>query len=88
MRLLLSNYWYFMKIVIFFALLIGINYTLNLNPVIGILTIPSDDDYREYPSSKYSYFAASYVKFVEASGARVMPIPYEADEATLDKYFS
>ncbi|CAD8138716.1 unnamed protein product [Paramecium pentaurelia] len=79
---------YFMKIIIFLVLLIGINYSLNLNPVIGILTIPSDEDYEDYPTSSYSYFAASYVKYVESSGARVMPIPYEADEATLDKYFS
>ncbi|CAK60474.1 unnamed protein product (macronuclear) [Paramecium tetraurelia] len=77
-----------MKIIIFLALFIGITYTLNLNPVIGILTIPSDEDYTEYPASKYSYFAASYVKYVESSGARVLPIPYEADEATLDRYFS
>ncbi|CAK72798.1 unnamed protein product (macronuclear) [Paramecium tetraurelia] len=77
-----------MKIILFFVLLIGIHHSLNLNPVIGILTIPSDEDYQDYPSSQYSYIAASYVKYVESSGARVMPIPYEADEATLDKYFS
>lgn len=40
-----------MKIIIFLALLIGINQSLNLNPVIGILTIPSDEDYKEYPST-------------------------------------
>lgn len=60
----------------------------NEAPVIGILTIPSDDDYTQYPSSQYSYFAASYVKYVESAGARVLPIPYEADEDTLTKYFN
>ncbi|CAD8054452.1 unnamed protein product [Paramecium sonneborni] len=77
-----------MKFIIFLALLVAINNSFNLNPVIGILTIPSDEDYIEYPKSQYSYFAASYVKYVESTGARVIPIPYEADEATLDRYFS
>ena len=34
-----------------------------------MLTIPSDDDYVDYPSSKYSYLAASYIKFIESAGA-------------------
>ena len=48
--------------------------------VIGVLTIPSDDDYVDYPSSKYSYLAASYIKFIESAGAQVIPIPYETTE--------
>lgn len=68
-------------------LLIGLIHTLNTSPTIGVLTIPSDDDYTEYPASTYSYLAASYVKYVESTGARVLPIPYEADESNLDKYF-
>ncbi|CAD8105104.1 unnamed protein product [Paramecium primaurelia] len=60
---------------------------INNNVVIGIFTQPSDPDYIDYPSSQYSYLAASYVKFVEMAGARVVPIPYEADNTILEKYF-
>lgn len=31
--------------------------------------------------------AASYVKLIEAGGARVIPIPYEADYSVLDEIF-
>jgi gamma-glutamyl hydrolase len=34
------------------------------------------------------YIAASYVKFVESAGARVVPIQYDADTATLMKLFN
>lgn len=57
----------------------------NPTPVIGVFTIPSD--YAQYPEDQYSYFAASYVKFLESGGARVVPIPYEADESVLEKIF-
>lgn len=77
-----------MNRVIFLCFCLSVITALNNSPVIGILTIPSDDDYTQYPSSKYSYFAASYVKYVESSGARVLPIPYEADETTLEAYFN
>lgn len=72
-----------MKFYIVFSL-IALIHSQNTNPVIGILTIPSDEDYTEFPESQYSYFAASYVKYVESTGARVLPIPYEVDEYTLD----
>lgn len=42
---------------------------LLAHPIIGILTIPSDADYTDYPSNQYSYLAASYVKFIENAGA-------------------
>ncbi|KAM3132210.1 hypothetical protein pb186bvf_015670 [Paramecium bursaria] len=54
-------------------------------PIIGILTQASD--YKGYPGDQYSYIAASYVKFVESSGARVVPIPYEANNTVLEEYF-
>jgi len=41
-------------------------------PVIGILTLPSD--VKGYDSVQYSYIASSYVKWIEASGAQVIPI--------------
>lgn len=48
----------------------------NLNtPIIGIVSIPSD--YSQYPGDKFSYFYASYVKYLEQAGAQVVPIPYD-----------
>ena len=42
----------------------------NNRPIIGILSVPSSSqDHR-------SYIAASYVKWVESGGARVVPLPY------------
>jgi gamma-glutamyl hydrolase len=61
--------------------------SINDNVVIGIFTQPSDSDYVDYPASQYSYLAASYVKFVEMAGARVVPIPYEANNTVLEQYF-
>jgi gamma-glutamyl hydrolase len=58
---------------------------VNDSPVIGIMTLPSE--YNEYPSSDYAYLAASYVKFIESAGARVVPIPYEASNSTLETIF-
>lgn len=48
----------------------------NYTPIIGILTQEvSKLIYREYPDKEYhSYVAASYVKFVESAGGRVVPI--------------
>lgn len=40
------------------------------NPVIGIFT----QTYNDTPTVKSSYIAASYVKFIEMSGAQVVPI--------------
>jgi gamma-glutamyl hydrolase len=48
---------------------------LNDRPVIGILTIPTD--YSE-PVFRYE-LPASYVKWVEAAGGRVVPIPYDLE---------
>ena len=51
-------------------------------PVIGVLSLPMD---LPPPLANYSsYFVASYVKWLEAGGARVVPILYDAPaEATL-----
>lgn len=52
------------------------NVELNDVPIIGILTQePSKLIIRKYPDKEYvSYLAASYVKFVESAGGRVVPI--------------
>lgn len=48
-------------------------------PVIGIISIPVES---WYPETDKSYIAASYVKFVEAGGSRVVPIPWDATNIT------
>jgi gamma-glutamyl hydrolase len=51
-------------------------------PIIGILTLPNT----AYAKSHgYSYFPASYVKWVESGGARVVPIPYDLSSVELAK---
>lgn len=50
---------------------------LNFRPVIGILSHPGDGaSGRLNNSTNASYIAASYVKFVESAGARVIPLIY------------
>ncbi|CAM0954571.1 unnamed protein product [Alopecurus aequalis] len=56
-------------------------------PVIGIVTHPGDGAAgRISNGTSTSYIAASYVKFVEAGGARVIPLIYnEPEERILEK---
>ncbi|XP_011620471.1 gamma-glutamyl hydrolase 2 isoform X3 [Amborella trichopoda] len=60
---------------------------LYYQPVIGILTHPGDGaSGRLMNGSHVSYIAASYVKFCEAAGARVIPLIYnERREVLLEK---
>ncbi|XP_027926760.1 gamma-glutamyl hydrolase-like [Vigna unguiculata] len=60
---------------------------LNPRPVIGILSNPGDGAAgRLSNSSGISYIAASYVKFVESGGARVIPLLYnESPDSLLAK---
>ena len=60
----------------------------NEQPVIGILSQPLDSDFDG--DSRFdgydSYLMAAYVKFVEAAGARVVPLIWgEPEEVTIDK---
>ena len=51
------------------------DYKLNFPPVIRILTHPGDGaSGRLNNDTDASYIAASYVKFVESAGARIIPI--------------
>ncbi|WCJ32297.1 Gamma-glutamyl hydrolase [Euphorbia peplus] len=60
---------------------------LNYRPVIGILTHPGDGaSGRLNNATNASYIAASYVKFVESAGARVIPLIYnEPAEVLFEK---
>ena len=71
---------------------------LNLTPVIGVLTTPSDtsgcETFFNAPrttplpdtSSAVSCFNAYYVKWIESAGAKVAVIPFDMDQATLLPY--
>ncbi|GKE88874.1 gamma-glutamyl hydrolase 2-like protein, partial [Tanacetum coccineum] len=51
--------------------------SLNYHPIIGIVSHPGDGaSSRLSNATNVSYIAASYIKFVESAGARVLPIIY------------
>lgn len=65
-------------------------------PVIGILSQPlkthvtsssSENDISSNATDS-NYIAASYVKWVELSGARSIPIPYDADDELIQEIFT
>lgn len=58
----------------------------HTSPIIGILTLPSTAS-PSYPASSFSYFGASYVKFIESAGARVVPIPYDSEFEEIERIF-
>uniref|UniRef100_A0A2P2KEC5 folate gamma-glutamyl hydrolase n=1 Tax=Rhizophora mucronata TaxID=61149 RepID=A0A2P2KEC5_RHIMU len=59
---------------------------LNYRPVIGILSHPGDGaSGRLNNATNASYIAASYVKFVESAGARVIPLIYNEPRDILFK---
>lgn len=59
---------------------------LNYRPVIGILSHPGDGaSGRLNNEPNASYIAASYVKFVESAGARVIPLIYNEPLKVLEK---
>ena len=60
-----------------------INEWKNPRPIIGILTQPDHTN----PRNKH-YIAASYVKWLEAAGARSIVIPQNANNDTMDKILS
>ena len=64
-------------------------FRLNLRPIIGILDQPSPSDSDcNLVGNGDKYLAAAYVKLVESTGARVVPIPFDATEAELERLFS
>ena len=66
------------------AALLATSALANDRPIIGILTMPSS--YSAYKNQ--SFFPSSYVKFLEQGGARVVPIPYDLQEAALKELLS
>ncbi|KAK1349803.1 Folate gamma-glutamyl hydrolase [Heracleum sosnowskyi] len=64
----------------------SLNPNLNYRPVIGILSHPGDGaSGRLNNDTNASYIAASYVKFVESAGARVIPFIYNEPSHVLQQ---
>ena len=85
-----------MKPLLFLTVLLSIAFShkflsspddLTDRPIIGVLTMPSDFN-DKFPLSNFSDFGAAYVKFLEASGNRVVPILYDYPEETLRRLFN
>ena len=55
---------------------------INMQPVIGILTQTLEDEMKTDPAfaGYTSYIMSSYVKYIEAQGARVVPIVWGEDD--------
>jgi gamma-glutamyl hydrolase len=63
------------------GVLVVLNVVAGDTPVFGILSQPIKD-------SNETMIAASYVKWLEAGGARSIPIPYDASEDLVEEIFS
>jgi gamma-glutamyl hydrolase len=59
---------------------------VNDMPIIGLFGQPSSSTNADC-GGNCQYIAASYVKYLEAAGARVVPIDYHASQETIDGLF-
>lgn len=59
---------------------------VNNQPIIGVLSLPIHP-YENFNVSGTTYIASSYVKYLEMSGARVVPIRIDHSYAELDDLF-
>ena len=69
------------------VLMVAFVQSLNNFPIIGVMTQPSTSTDGDC-NGNCLYLAASYVKYLESAGARVVPINYYATETELDSLFS
>jgi len=70
-------------VVVVSLILVG-SYAVNDRPIVGVLTQPTDGNLTEFGDS---YIAASYVKYVESAGARVVPIFHNSTKEELYNVF-
>eukprot|EP00299_Pterocystis_sp_00344_P013412 c6569_g1_i1.p1 GENE.c6569_g1_i1~~c6569_g1_i1.p1 ORF type:complete len:323 (+),score=63.20 c6569_g1_i1:32-1000(+) len=66
-----------------YCLLFGLT-AATTRPIIGVLTLP----YYNKTTEIGDYIAASYVKYLESGGARVIPIHYNIDPSEIPQVFS
>lgn len=57
----------------------------HVNPIIGVITMPVVDKYK---TKVTSYLPSSYVKWIESSGARVVPLQYDLPKPILKALLS
>ena len=65
----------------------GAETALNTRPIVGVLTQPLNTEVGNSTASNLTYIAASYVKFLESAGARVVPVHFDASDSELDATF-
>jgi len=53
-----------------------------------VFTQPAEVSWLDYDPLQDSYIAASYIKYLEMSGARVVPIPWNTTEHQLEEHFA
>jgi len=75
-----------MRTALFVLCLFGVVQALNNRPIIGILDQPSGDGLN-YSGNK-TYLAANYVKWIESSGGRVVPVWFNGTEDYLKNVFN
>jgi len=75
-----------MRAVVLILCFCGIVQALNNRPIIGILDQPAGDGL-SYSGNK-TFLAANYVKWIESSGGRVVPIWFNGTEEYLKNIFS
>ena len=68
----------------FVLLLASLCLAQQQRPIIGVVTQASEIG---FPHQDDSYIAASYVKFVEAGGARVVPVFYDGSDEYLESVY-
>ena len=73
----------FRVLVTFICMLATVVAALNNRPIIGIFAQPTTSTQGDCKGS-CTYIAASYVKYIESAGGRVVPIDYYATNAELD----
>uniref|UniRef100_A0A7S4PN48 folate gamma-glutamyl hydrolase n=1 Tax=Paramoeba aestuarina TaxID=180227 RepID=A0A7S4PN48_9EUKA len=74
----------FLCCTLLFLVVVGEAAVYNQRPIIGVLLQHSGNDIRKYGPN---YVAASYVKYLEGAGARVVPVHQDAPMPVLRKLF-
>merc|ERR1712216_174378 len=61
----------------------------NNRPIVGVLSMPTASVHNaNLTGYGTSFIAASYIKWVESAGARVLPIPFDSTPAELRASFN
>jgi len=78
-----------LRVAVLLGCLIAAASALNNRPVFGILSAPAgvDENGKATPYPGQYYIPASYIKFVESSGARAVPIMFDISDAELVSLF-